>query len=298
MEVRTARPVPGSLASRQDGPWREGIPFRGAYWLRRLGNQPAIGMSVATLTTSAPAAAAMKVSPALLQATLTRPSAGAPAAAARHMTHAYVPGELGPHLVLPAGQTDRQLREAVAPYSHVSLLQVSLSDASAVLRCYEASSEATEVRRLVDFAFRAEWCYRPAEMTEEWTRVQLQGKPKRGAEPWCHPANVLSPGRGGACPRRAAWAPLFPLRAPPPRARCVDRAREEPGPGLPVNARSPAARGQRWVDSGGAPHTPRREAARLSTSGTWTRCVSVSFLSNRTVLLLHPWRGSPGFDRA
>jgi hypothetical protein len=185
MEARTSRPVPGSLASRQDGPWRDGIPFRGAYWLRRLGSQPSIGLSVATLATRAPERRAMKVSPALLEAALTHPTTNATAAAGSLVTHAYVPGEWGPRLVLHAGQTDRQLREAVAPYAHVSLLQVSLSDASSLLRCYDSPSEAAEVRRLVDFAFRAVWCYRPAEMTEEWTRVELQGKPQRGTEPWC-----------------------------------------------------------------------------------------------------------------
>jgi hypothetical protein len=125
----------------------------------------------------------MKVSPALLKATLTRPPDGAQPAG--HVTHTFLPGEFGPHLVLEKDQTDRQLREATRPYSHVSMLQVSLSDASALLRCYESSSEASEVRKLVEFAFYAEWCYRPAEMTEEWTRVQQQGKPTRGTEPWC-----------------------------------------------------------------------------------------------------------------
>eukprot|EP00967_Tisochrysis_lutea_P135882 scaffold241698_cov40-Tisochrysis_lutea.AAC.1 len=185
-EARRARPVPGRLASRQDGPWSEGIPFRGAYWLRRLGNQPAVGLSVATLATKAPTRLAMDVHPALLHSTLTHSSpAKRVEAGALSVAHIYVPGEFGPHLILPAGKTDRQLRHAMKPYDHISMVEVSLSDAASLLSCYEDSSEAQEVKRLIDFTFRAEWCYRPAEMTSDWIRVERQGKPKRGTEPWC-----------------------------------------------------------------------------------------------------------------
>jgi len=183
-QARTARPVAGSLATRQDGPWSEGIPFRGAYWLRRLGNHPSVGLSVATLATAPPARAGMALSPSLLQSSLSNPTPGNRVEGGA-ASHVYVSGDYGPHLVVEQGRSDAQLRSALAPYEHVSLLKVSLSDAAALLRCYRDGVEAAEVRRLVGFAFKAEWCYRPIEMTEEWTRVERKGKPKKGDEPWC-----------------------------------------------------------------------------------------------------------------
>ena len=188
MQARTSRPVPGSLSSRQDGSWIEGIPFRGAYWLKKLGNHPSIGLSVATLATAPPTRPGMVISPSLLKTTL-RPSAAAASAVAPveggAATQVYVPGDYGPHLVIPPGRTDAQLRSALGPYEHVSMVKVSLSDAASLLRCYTDGNEASEVKRLVGFSFKAEWCYRPVEMTDEWARVESRGRPRHGDEPWC-----------------------------------------------------------------------------------------------------------------
>ena len=41
------------------------------------------------------------------------------------------------------------------------------------------------MRALSAFVFTHEWCYRPFEMTPEWTAVERKGKPQRKTEPWC-----------------------------------------------------------------------------------------------------------------
>ena len=65
------------------------------------------------------------------------PRHAAPAAA-----HDFVPGSDGPHIVLPEGQSDVELRSTLAPYAHVRLLRVGLGDSSRVLRCVERDEEA------------------------------------------------------------------------------------------------------------------------------------------------------------
>ena len=44
---RLKRPRPGMLASRVDGHWEDGLPFRGHYWLRQLGSHPKFGAQLA-----------------------------------------------------------------------------------------------------------------------------------------------------------------------------------------------------------------------------------------------------------
>ena len=96
-----------------------------------------------------------------------------------------MPGTDGPAIQLPAGRTDAQLREALRLYDHVRLLQVTLTDADALLGCYQQQADADAMRALGRLLFLHEWCYRPFEMTAEWTAVERRGKPKHLDEPWC-----------------------------------------------------------------------------------------------------------------
>ena len=217
--ARMSRPRRGMLASRVDGPWEDGLPFRGRYWLRQLGAHPRIGLSVATLgiagrkgaggggggagggaeggrtatgQVAAPIEASpMELLPELLSATRTRSAsdagAGAVDVAARALPaqHDFVPGRDGPYVRLPAGRTDQQLRSALAAYDHVKLLRVSLTEADELLSCYERPKDAADMRALASYVFAHEWCYRPHEMTAEWLAVERKGKPVRKTEPWC-----------------------------------------------------------------------------------------------------------------
>ncbi|EOD25951.1 hypothetical protein EMIHUDRAFT_237370 [Emiliania huxleyi CCMP1516] len=99
---RMRRPQRGMQASRADGPWEDGLPFRGRHWLRQLGAHPRIGYSTATLSTAPPGEASVPM--------------------------------------------EAQLTSHIFPHS---------------------------------------WCYRPFEMTPEWSAVAAKGAPKRGTEPWC-----------------------------------------------------------------------------------------------------------------
>ena len=101
------------------------------------------------------------------------------------LKHHFTPGDEGPHIELPAGRTDAQLRAALQSYDHVRLLRVSLTEADELLDCYEQPQAASDMRQLTSFIFTHEWCYRPFEMTAEWQAVDRKGKPKRGTEPWC-----------------------------------------------------------------------------------------------------------------
>ena len=186
--ARTSRPRRGMLAARVDGSWEEGLPFRGRYWLRQLGAHPRIGLSKATLGTQPPAGTSpMATLPQLLTATRTRPTetgaAGSTARAA--LQHDFVPGAEGPHLRVPAGRTDKQLRAALQPYDHVRLLRVTLTEADDLLSCYEDIRDQQGMSQLSRFIFTHEWCYRPFEMTPEWSAVERRGKPKHLDEPWC-----------------------------------------------------------------------------------------------------------------
>jgi len=168
------------LAGRADGPWEDGLPYRGRYWLRTLGEHPRIGLSSATLGTSPAVHAehAYATLTELLAATRT-------GTAATEQRHTFVPGSDAPHLSLPAGRTDVQLRKAMAAYDHVQMLRVTLSDADALLDCFESSKAASDMRALSNMVFTHEWCYRPFEMTSEWSAVERRGKPRKGDEPWC-----------------------------------------------------------------------------------------------------------------
>ena len=187
---RVARARRGMLAPRADGPWEEGLPYRGRYWLRQLGAHPRIGMSRATLTTVADQPIDSHRFPTVKQLLDGTRSAsaetGPDAVRARAMLeHSFVPGTEGPSIRLPAGRTDRELRQALQPYEHVRLVHVSLSDAASLLKCYEARPAERAMDSLSRLVFPHEWCYRPLEMTAEWSAVERQGKPKRGTEPWC-----------------------------------------------------------------------------------------------------------------
>ena len=183
-KTRLARARRGVLASRVDGPWEDGLPFRGRYWLRQLGEHPRIGLSTATLGTL-PArneTHAFATPSELLDATRTAMPAGPTAAATKHV---FVPGSDGPHIRLPNGRTDAQLRSALAMYDHVQLLRVSLSEADSLFGCFEAATDAQAMLQLSRMLFVHEWCYRPFEMTPEWSAVERRGKPKHRDEPWC-----------------------------------------------------------------------------------------------------------------
>ncbi|KAL1495590.1 hypothetical protein AB1Y20_016951 [Prymnesium parvum] len=197
--ARARRPRGGMLAPRADGPWEEGIPFRGRYWLRQLGAHPRVGMSTATLSVapplvpgpangSAPAVATPRhlfpINPQLLAMTATSPAQTDDVAISR-LVHSFVPGADGPHLQLPPASSDAQLRRSLQQYAHVRLLRVSLSDARQLLGCYEKQSAARDMAELARHVFAHEWCYRPYQMTAEWTAVERRGKPRRGTEPWC-----------------------------------------------------------------------------------------------------------------
>ena len=54
-----------------------------------------------------------------------------------------------------------------------------------VLRCVERPQDAQDLRSLTRLLFKHDWCYRPQEMTAEWSKVERGPKPSRGTEPWC-----------------------------------------------------------------------------------------------------------------
>jgi len=75
---------------------------------------------------------------------------------------------------------------------------VSLSDAGAMIGCYEGAQEAHDTAQLTSHIFQHSWCYRPFEMTPEWSAVAAKGAPKRGTEPWCV-WGFAKPGVPGVC---------------------------------------------------------------------------------------------------
>ena len=106
-------------------------------------------------------------------------------ATSKSLVHSFVPGSDGPHIELPAGRTDAQLREALSMYDHVRVLKVSLTEADSLFSCFESERDADAMRQLSRMVFVHEWCYRPFEMTPEWLAVDRKGKPRKGTEPWC-----------------------------------------------------------------------------------------------------------------
>jgi len=144
--ARTSRPRAGMLASRADGPYNEGLPFRGRYWLRQLGAHPRIGLSQAWLRVAEDASAEPMMnglrqvaSEALLHSTRSTPKdqSQAAEAARRAVSHKFIPGSDGPLIRLPAGRTDAQLRQAMQLYDNVRLVHVSMGDAARLLRCFQ-----------------------------------------------------------------------------------------------------------------------------------------------------------------
>jgi len=194
---RARRPRAGMLASRADGPWQDGMPYRSHYWLRQLGAHPGIGMSSATLrpsmgkgTERLPVAEQqlelnarrrIHVPPQLLDLAAER------LPLLRHgLQHEVVAAEAGPRLLLPeGGLSDGELRDALQPYEHVALLRVAMHEASQVMRCVEQPKEVQALRSLARLLFKHDWCYRPQEMTSSWYEVERGPKPRRGKEPWC-----------------------------------------------------------------------------------------------------------------
>ena len=173
--------------------WQEhGIPFRGRNWLRQLGAHPRVGLSQgwlqvagggptasssasgavvpggASASAAAPAATAapggklsspFATSEALLRSTRTTPTdqSAAANAARSAIGHEFVPGSDGPVIHLPTGRTDAQLRQAMQLYDHVRLMHVTMSDADALLRCYEEPGASTSMRHLNNLLFPHEW---------------------------------------------------------------------------------------------------------------------------------------------
>ena len=192
MAARTRRPRPGMLAGRADGPWEEGLPFRGRHWLRQLGAHPRVGYSVATLSSSLHADASVAGKQQLLSVemlAMTRSAStdrSAEAAEQRKaLAHEFFAGTEGPHVRLLRERTDVQLRQALQQYDHVRLLRVKLGEARALLKCHEQRQDAHAMQQLSDMLFQHQWCYRPMEMTSAWSAVERRGKPRRGDEPWC-----------------------------------------------------------------------------------------------------------------
>ena len=129
--ARLNRPRKGMLASRADGPWTDGLPFRGRYWLRGLGAHPAVGMSTATLGVG-PARDChgdqRERSIELFQtpAQLIKMTSTAAPAHKQSLRHEFTPGSDGPHIQLDPGLSDVQLQQALASYGQVRLLRVAL----------------------------------------------------------------------------------------------------------------------------------------------------------------------------
>jgi len=173
---RTARPMRGMQAARADGPWQDGVPFRGRNWLQQLGSYPHIRMSSATLAASrvpddVPRSNSSKslMTPQLLSQTRSGSDALRKSAEARLLTHEFVPGTEGPRISLEPRQTDATLRKALGVYDHVRLLHVAMGDAGALLRCFEEPSHQKATKDLVALIFQHRWCYRPKEMAANWT---------------------------------------------------------------------------------------------------------------------------------
>ena len=182
---RERRKRRGMLASRADGEWEEGMPYRGPYWLRTLGAHPEVGMSSATLATALPRGAPpVFPTPRELLAMTRSGGATAAAAATADVRHAFLPGAEGPHLLVPPNRSAEALRRSLDAYRHVRLLKVSLSDADALLRCYDEPKAAADVARLVQMIFQHKWCYRPKEMLPEWVKLERTDKQKAIAA-WC-----------------------------------------------------------------------------------------------------------------
>jgi len=179
--ARKRRKVPGTQASRVDGSWEEGVPYRTSYWLTTLGEYPQISQSVATLSLKRPTARTQNFPPQLLKTTLTpvesiasaQPSHAParnrlmPKAHASGVAHDFVPASAGPTLSLEPTQSGAALHEALAPYAHIGLLRVSMTDAKALLGCVSAV-EHSNLEQLFPLIFQHRWCYRPWQMLPGW----------------------------------------------------------------------------------------------------------------------------------
>ena len=76
-----------------------------------------------------------------------------------------------------------------------------MSEAGGLLRCHERREDADDLRQLTNVLFQHTWCYRPQEMTAEWSKVERGPKPRRGDEPWCS-WGFATPSVPGACEKR------------------------------------------------------------------------------------------------
>ena len=142
-------------------------------------------MSSATLATALPRGAPpVFPTPRELLAMTRSGGATAAAAATADVRHAFLPGAEGPHLLVPPNRSAEALRRSLDAYRHVRLLKVSLSDADALLRCYDEPKAAADVARLVQMIFQHKWCYRPKEMLPEWVKLERTDKQKAIAA-WC-----------------------------------------------------------------------------------------------------------------
>ena len=84
---------------------------------------------------------------------------------------------------MPPNRSAEALRRSLDAYRHVRLLKVSLSDADALLRCYDEPKAAADVARLAQMIFQHKWCYRPKEMLPE---VKLERTDKlKAIAAWC-----------------------------------------------------------------------------------------------------------------
>ena len=175
--ARKKRSKPGILAARADGPWSDGMPFRGPNWIKQIGNFPSVAKSTATLVVD-DIPSGYKLHENLVQEVIGRGEESKAAIG-------FVPGEEGPRLRVPLGSSDLKLRILLEPYAHIRLLRTSLSAAGKALGCIVSTEHADEHRRLMHLLFQASWCYRPSQMTLEWLKVDRGPKPIRGTEPWC-----------------------------------------------------------------------------------------------------------------
>ena len=71
----------------------------------------------------------------------------------KELKQTFDPGSPGPHLELPAGRTDVQLRSALFSSEQVQLLRVSLSEAGELLKCFEDARHASDMQRLARHLF-------------------------------------------------------------------------------------------------------------------------------------------------
>ena len=146
--VRKARGSRCALPARADGPPEQGMPYRTHGWLRSAQARPHLASPGGTLVLHGDAKGGDG-------AAVKRPKAKA---ATVHGATLIRGGKL---IRLAPGSSESALQSAVN--SRVTLLTVSLSDASSLLGCV---NHAATAQQLIIQLFRVKWCWRPEEMTE------------------------------------------------------------------------------------------------------------------------------------